>query len=115
MLHRESLFDRTFAPLQRALFGSTTSVDPKAELSESGVEKLKLQIEDCLYRRGGEVSARAHAADLGHFYLKLGRDGRRRFLSLLATDYGVDRGRVDAAMATLRDLEPGEDSSQAER
>ncbi|SVB06927.1 uncharacterized protein METZ01_LOCUS159781 [marine metagenome] len=115
MLHRENLFDRTFAPLRRALFGATTSEDPKAELSQSGVEKLKIRIEDCLYRRGGEVSARARAADLGHFYLKLGREGRRRFLSLLATDYGVDRTRVDAAMTALRALEPGEDSSQAER
>ena len=115
MLHRDSLFDRTFAPLRRALFGVSESEEPNAALSESGVEKLKQRIEDCLERRGGEVSARARAADLGHTYLQLGPEGRRRFLLLLATDYGVDRARVEAAMAALQAIEPGADTGRAER
>ena len=115
MLHRDSLFDRTFAPLRRALFGTSDAEAPGAVLSESGVEKLKQRIEDCLDRRGGEVSARAKAADLGHSYLQLGQEGRRRFLLLLATDYGVDRDRVDAAIASLQAIEPGGDTGRAER
>ncbi len=115
MLHRDSLFDRTFAPLRRALFGASDGEEPGAALSESGVEKLKQRIEDCLDRRGGEVSARAKAADLGHFYLELGSEGRRRFLLLLATDYGVDRDRVDAAIAALQVIEAGADTGRAER
>ena len=67
MLHRESLFDRTMAPLRRALFGASDTDAPGADLNESGIEKLKQRIEDCLERRGGDVSARAGAADLGHF------------------------------------------------
>ena len=77
MLHRESLFDRTFAPLRRALFGASESEQPNTELHESGVEKLKQRIDDCLDRRGGEVSARTGAAELGHLYLDLGPEGRR--------------------------------------
>ncbi len=115
MLHRDSLLDRTWAPLRRALFGLPDRDGAPSELSDSGVEKLKQRIEDCLDRRGGEVSARARAADLGHFYLELGFEGRRRFLSLLATDYGVDRTRVDAAMAALQEIEPGAESAKAER
>ena len=115
MLHRDSLFDWTLAPLRRALFGPSNGEEPRAELNEAGVEKLKQRIEDCLDRRGGEVSARAKAADLGHFYLELGAEGRRRFLTLLATDYGVDRARVDEAIAALQALEPGTDSGKAER
>ena len=115
MLHRDSFFDRTLAPLRRALFGPSNGEEPRAELNEAGVEKLKQRIEDCLDRRGGEVSARAKAADLGHFYLELGAEGRRRFLTLLATDYGVDRARVDEAIAALQALEPGTDSGKAER
>ena len=115
MSHRDSLFDRTFAPLRRALFGASDAEEPGAALSEAGVEKLKQRIEDCLDRRGGEVSARAKAAELGHFYLELGPEGRRRFLLLLATEYGVDRDRVDAAIASLQAIEPGGDTGRAER
>ncbi len=115
MLHRESLFDRTFAPLRRALFGDSDTVAANAGLSEAGVEKLKQRIEDCLDRRGGEVSARARAADLGHFYLNLGAEGRRRFLILLATEYGIDRDRVGHAMAALQAVESAENSGKAER
>jgi malonyl-CoA decarboxylase len=115
MLQRESLFDRTFAPLRRAIFGASEDEQSGAELNDSGVEKLKQRIEDCLDRRGGEVSARAGAAELGHFYLQLGPEGRKRFLAVLATDYGVDRARVDAAIAALQAMESSADSGRAER
>ena len=115
MLQRESLLDRTFAPLRRMLFGASDADEAGAELNDSGVEKLKQRIEDCLERRGGEVSARAGAADLGHLYLQLGAEGRKRFLVVLAKDYGIDRDRVDAAIATLRAMESNGDSGRAER
>ncbi|MDA1097952.1 MAG: malonyl-CoA decarboxylase [Proteobacteria bacterium] len=115
MLYRESLFDRTFAPLRRVLFGASDADAPGPALSESGIEKLKLKIENCLDRRGGDVSSRAKAADLGRMYLHLGPEGRRRFLLLLAKDYGVDRPRVDAAMTALQSVKPGADSSREER
>ncbi|NQV61988.1 MAG: malonyl-CoA decarboxylase [Alphaproteobacteria bacterium] len=115
MLQRESLFDRTFAPLRRAIFGTSGDDEPGAGLNDSGVEKLKQRIEDCLDRRGGEVSARAGAAELGHFYLQLGPEGRRRFLVVLAEDYGIDRARVDAAITALQAVEPSGDSGRAER
>ena len=115
MQHRESFIDRTLAPLRRALFGINNSENSKVELSKAGVEKLKHRIDDCLDHRGGEVSARARAVDLGRFYLELGLEGRRQFLLLLATDYGVDRNRIDSAMATMRTLNLPEENSQAER
>ena len=115
MLQRKSLLDRTFAPLRRVLFGASDADEAGAELNDSGVEKLKQRIEDCLERRGGEVSARAGAADLGHLYLQLGAEGRKRFLVVLAKDYGIDRDRVDAAIATLRAMESNGDSGRAER
>ena len=115
MQHKESFFDRTLAPLRRALFGTNGSENLKAELSKAGVEKLKRRIDDCLDQRGGEVSARARAVDLGRFYLELGLEGRRQFLLLLATEYGVDRNRIDSAIATMRTLNLPEENSQAER
>ena len=115
MQHRESFFDRTLAPLRRALFGNNDSENSKVELSKAGVEKLKRRIDDCLDQRGGEVSARTRAVDLGRFYLELGPEGRRQFLLLLATEYGVDRNRIDSAIATMRTLNLPEENSQAER
>ena len=111
----ESLFDRTFAPFRRAFFGATGIDKPNAPLNESDLDKLKQRIEDCLDRRGGEVSARSRAADLGHYYLRLAPEGRRRFLLLLAQDFGIDRARVDKAIADLQAVAPGGDSSRAER
>ncbi|MFP6748010.1 MAG: malonyl-CoA decarboxylase [Alphaproteobacteria bacterium] len=115
MLYGESFFDRTLAPLCRALFGPSEGDAANAELNESGVDKLKQRIEDCLDRRGGEVSARSRAADLGHIYLHLGPGARGRFLLLLAVEYGIDRDRADQAMAALQAVEPGENSGRAER
>ena len=115
MLYGESFFDRTLAPLRRALFGPSEGDAANAELNESGVDKLKQRVEDCLDRRGGEVSARSRAADLGHIYLHLGPGGRGRFLLLLAVEDGIDRDRADQAMAALQAVEPGENSGRAER
>ena len=115
MLHRESLFDRTFAPLRRVLFGASVTDEPGAALNDIDVEKLKQRIENCLDRRGGEVSARTGAAELGHSYLRLGQEGRRRFLVVLAKDYSIDRARVNAAIADLQAVAAGGDSGRAER
>ena len=55
----------------------------------------------CLETRGGEVSARARAAALGHAYLALDATGRERFLTILARDFGVDGEAVDRAVVDL--------------
>ena len=41
------------------------------------------------------------AAELGQVYLKADGEGRRRFLTVLAEDFGVNRDRVKAAVATF--------------
>jgi len=115
MQHRESFFGRTLAPLRRVLFGTNVFENSKGKLSKAGVGKLKRRIDDCLDRRGGEVSARTNAVDLGRFYLELGLEGRRQFLLLLATDYGVDRNRINSIIATMQTENFTEKNSQVER
>ncbi len=56
----------------------------RADLPDEDAERLASQIGACLEARGGEVSARARAADLGRTYLGLSATGRQRFLRLLA-------------------------------
>jgi malonyl-CoA decarboxylase len=59
---------------------------------------LRTMMQACLDAKGGEVSARARAAELGRAYLKLDSQGRRLFLGLLAKDFGVDREKAHEAI-----------------
>ena len=109
---RASLLDRTMQNLREAwrevadwrggLFAS-----PGPNLPEKDVETLKARMRDCLDARGGEVSARARAANLGRIYLSLNAKGRKRFLQILATEFDIDRRAVDKAAAKLQ--QAGED------
>jgi malonyl-CoA decarboxylase len=98
------LLDRTMRSFRRAwrLAGARRGAlkDGVApDLPKDDAERTRRQIDSCLEGRGGEVSARARAAELGEAYLVLDSTGRRRFLELLARDYDVDPARVDAAVA----------------
>ena len=73
---------------------------PKGDLG-----KVRRKIDGCLEGKGGEVSARARAAELGEAYLVLNANGRRRFLTLLAEEYDVDHDKVEAAMAALNETD----------
>ncbi len=73
---------------------------PKGDLG-----KVRRKIHGCLEGKGGEVSARARAAELGEAYLVLNANGRRRFLTLLAEEYDVDHETVEAAMTALRETD----------
>ncbi|MEE2761710.1 MAG: malonyl-CoA decarboxylase family protein, partial [Pseudomonadota bacterium] len=65
------------------------------------------QMQACLEARGGEVSARIRAAQLGRVYVTLDEIGRRRFLHILAEEFDVDHEAVAAkALAISKALEP---------
>jgi malonyl-CoA decarboxylase len=70
---------------------------PGPDLPSDDAEHLREQLRACLDGRGGVVSARARAADLGRTYLALNATGRERFLRLLAREFDIDH----AAVATL--------------
>ncbi len=99
-------FDRTIQGLRGAWRGlagwSDASVPSDPDLSERA-ERVRLveRMEACLAARGGEVSARARAVDLGRYYLALSDKGRKRFLLRLAIQFGTDRKAVDAAVDRL--------------
>jgi malonyl-CoA decarboxylase len=74
---------------------------PRPELSRDDAERLRVQLRECLEARGGAVTARARAADLGRTYLALNATGRERFLRLLAEEFDVDRAVVAELCARL--------------
>jgi malonyl-CoA decarboxylase len=93
--------------------GETPSFAP--DLPEDDLARLREQMRACLDAKGGEVSARTRAAALGREYLALSRDGRRRFLKLLADEFAPDRVAVAAAMARLQSADGDEACVGAEQ
>jgi malonyl-CoA decarboxylase len=114
-----NLFDRTLDQVRRALreLGSRRGIpnlDLKPDLPDSDQERLLAQMRDCLIGRGGEVTARARAANLGRAYMGLNKDGRRRFLSLMANRFDTDHEAVDTAIAAVREASTPEARKTAE-
>jgi len=64
-------------------------------------DTMKDRIEACLAGKGGEVSARARAADLARSYLELSSDDKLIFLRLLVDDYGPIEEKIDQAIEEL--------------
>ncbi len=66
----------------------------RPNLPDDDLKWLRTRIDACLAARGGEVSARGVAGEIGRYYLMLNDTGRQRFLNLLAVHYGVDHAAV---------------------
>ena len=106
--HRPSLFGRTLRNVRgvwrdiaaAARLPFTGGVDP--ELPDDAALRLREQMRECLEARGGEVLARARAANIAQVYLGLSPAGRRRFLEILANDFAVERATVEGAIDAYR-------------
>ncbi|HYM30777.1 MAG TPA: malonyl-CoA decarboxylase [Candidatus Cybelea sp.] len=98
------LLDRTLERIGRAFRGVAEQArvawtgSYRPDLPDDDLTRLRRQVDLCLETRGGAVSARARAADLGRAYLALNAMGRLRFLQMLAQDYGIDRVRLGEAV-----------------
>ena len=84
------------------------------DLSDQDRDGLIRHMQACLDRRGGEVSARKRAAALGRVYLSLNETGRRRFLTLLATEFDTNPETVNKAVEQLSQAQ-GEERFDAEQ
>ena len=114
--HNETLIARTLSNLAGAwreiAQSAARSVGRNGRaVAGSDPEALKAFMRECLEARGGEVSARMRAAELGEIYLELDAEGRRRFLEVLATEFGLDETALEAALD--HDRPPG--TPQGER
>ena len=99
------LFDRTLSNLRqvvRDIWRRDSNGEPRPGLPPEDVDRLAVRMRECLEARGGEVSARARAAALGHTYLGLDAAGRKRFLRLLASQFDIDHAAVLAAADALK-------------
>jgi malonyl-CoA decarboxylase len=103
----EGVFDRTLTNLRsawREIAESARGVlvgSPRTDTSAGDPDQIRQQMLSCLDGRGGEVTARARAADLGRTYLSLDAYGRERFLQMLASEFDVDRREIDRCCKAL--------------
>ena len=103
-----NILNRTLSRLrgvwrQLARAGDTPPVDRVSpDLPSGDMKRLKEQIDACLEGRGGEVSARGRAAELGQTYLGLNERGRARFLHVLALDFGSNRNALEEAIEAVK-------------
>ena len=68
----------------------------RPSLPKPDVKPLQEQMQSCFESPGGEITARAHTAELGRIYLSLNEEGREKFLRLLAEDFDVDHLKLRA-------------------
>src|ERR1700730_3326305 len=117
----EGVFDRTLTNLRsawREIAESARGVlagAPRPDASGYDTDRLRQQMLSCLDGRGGEVTARARAADLGRTYLLLESDGRERFLQLLASEFDVDRAEIDRCCRAVTNTAGSDERTAAER
>ena len=81
-----------------SLRGGNKTLVLRPDLPDDDLKELHKQLQECLEARGGEVSARAHAAVIGQAYLNLTNTGRYRFLRLIAEKFGVPDHELRASM-----------------
>jgi malonyl-CoA decarboxylase len=117
----EGVFDRTLTNLRSAwrdialsargvLTGST-----RPDLPGEDASRLHQQMLSCLDGRGGGVTARARAADLGRTYFSLDPSGRERFLQLLAREFDVDHDAIKRCCEALIEASEPADRIAGER
>ena len=103
----DGVFDRALTNLRSAWREIALSARgvltgaPRPDSPEDDAARLRQQMLSCLDGRGGEVTARARAAELGRTYLALNPAGRERFLRLLASEFDTDHEAVDRRCVAL--------------
>ena len=112
----DTVMDRTIGRLRSAwrdIAGQNRGT-AGPELDGDETERVREQLRACLDGRGGEVAARARAAELGRTYLGLNAEGRKRFLHLLADEFDVDHEAVAKAASGVLEASARRDKEVAE-
>jgi malonyl-CoA decarboxylase len=98
---------------------SDKNISSKIIVSSNLEDDDRLQLIDhmqaCLDATGGEVSARKRAAELGHAYLSLTEIGRKKFLTILATEFSTNRQLINEAIRNLSQSEGADNLFLAEQ
>ncbi|MBC2604947.1 malonyl-CoA decarboxylase [Pelagicoccus albus] len=110
---KEGIFERSWSKLGSAWW-EIFRVSKKSQHSvELDPDDWRSQIEACLSKQGGEVSARKRAADLARSYLSFSPEQRLEFLTILSREYGADGDLVEGAVEALKNAKEEADIETA--
>ena len=103
----ETLVEKTLGNLagvwREIAYGTARTMGmTRIALAGGDPSSLKNLMTECLEARGGEVSARMRAAELGKTYIELDKAGRTAFLEVLARSFAVDETLVGKAIAAYQ-------------
>ena len=116
---KETFFERALGNLSSAWRDVATGAVRTVGLSSSpssldDPESWRTLMAECLEVRGGEVSARLRAAELGKIYLALDRERRGRFLAILASAFATKREDVARRIETYWKADSDDERLEAE-
>jgi len=77
-------------------------------------DQLYNLIHECIYAKGGDVSARARTVELGTLYLHLSKEGRETFHDILAHDFDIDRQELVQKIKYLEEAQSQKEVIRAE-
>jgi malonyl-CoA decarboxylase len=90
----------------------TGKIDPF--LTGEDKRHIKSVMRQCILAKGGEISSRARAVELGQMYLNLNEDGRKRFMKILSWEYDIDHQQLDRVIEKYRSATNAEKRIKAE-
>ncbi len=89
--------------------------DHATDLPDSDRDAIRVRIDASIGRRGGTAAARQEAAVVGATYLSLDAVGRRRFLDLLAQEYGPSAPAIQRAIDAWHGAQSAGDPGEPHR
>jgi malonyl-CoA decarboxylase len=90
----------------------TGKIDPS--LPKEDLEYIRKNMQECLYSKGGEVTARAYTVELGKTYLGLNETGKAKFLRLLAEEFDLDNEALKKKIDAWNQAKEGDAKTKAE-
>ena len=90
----------------------TGKIDPF--LKGEDKRRIKKVIHKCVLAKGGEISSRARAVELGQTYLNLNENGRKRFMKILSWEYDIDHNQLDRIINRYKTADNPEKRIKAE-
>jgi len=96
--------------MARTALAKREGLDPRYENRDN----LQGLIHDCIYAKGGDVSARTRTVELGAVYLHLSEKGRETFHDILAHDFDIDRQILAEKIKALEEARNQKEAITAE-
>jgi len=90
----------------------TRKVNP--DLIGTDEEYIIKQMHECVFAKGGEISSRSRAVELGKIYLDLSESGREKFMKILSREFDVDNKKINAIIQEIQSTQDEDTRIKAE-